>query len=113
MSPRADWVLTSLISGIFAQQLFRSHEPQADLSVAFALLRRCALAFVLSHLDSAHPFIDAFILFSTCVGSLVVSILVYRTSIFHPLSKFPGPLAAKASRLWIAKITAKKKTHLK
>ncbi|KAF8991582.1 cytochrome P450, partial [Cyathus striatus] len=40
------------------------------------------------------------IAYLTCYTTLIVSILAYRLSPLHPLSKYPGPMLAKCTKFW-------------
>lgn len=40
-----------------------------------------------------------------------MSIVVYRLSPFHPLAKYPGPIACKISQLWAVLIYSRGKAH--
>ena len=43
---------------------------------------------------------------------LLVSIVGYRLSPFHPLGKFPGPYIARVSKVWDVYITLQGKRHI-
>ena len=44
-------------------------------------------------------------------GALIISIILYRISPFHPLASFPGPLLAKVSQFWAMTISSRGKRH--
>lgn len=44
--------------------------------------------------------------------SLVLCTVTYRISPFHPLAKYPGPLACKVSKIWFAFVAWQGKQHL-
>ncbi|KAJ6460901.1 cytochrome P450 [Mycena sanguinolenta] len=46
------------------------------------------------------PFSRLFYIYVVFLGSLTLSIVVYRLSPFHPLAQYPGPAIAKATKLW-------------
>ena len=50
--------------------------------------------------------------FVTYFTTLVISILAYRLSPWHPLAEYPGPIACKISKLWFAAISLGGKQHL-
>ncbi|KAJ7865617.1 cytochrome P450 [Mycena olivaceomarginata] len=45
-------------------------------------------------------------------SGLLFWILAYRISPLHPLSKYPGPIACKISKLWLAFIASRGKLHI-
>lgn len=48
---------------------------------------------------------------ATFYGALLTSIVAYRLSPVHPLYGYPGPLAARVSKLWMMRITSKGKMY--
>lgn len=50
--------------------------------------------------------------FATYLGTLSLSIVVYRVSPWHPLAKYPGPLPSKISRIWHTVIACKGKQYI-
>ncbi|TFK87858.1 high nitrogen upregulated cytochrome P450 monooxygenase 2 [Polyporus arcularius HHB13444] len=54
------------------------------------------------------------VLLSACwtyLVTLILSILLYRLSHLHPLSKYPGPICCRASKLWHACVVLKGRQH--
>ncbi|KAJ8514752.1 hypothetical protein ONZ45_g7733 [Pleurotus djamor] len=47
------------------------------------------------------------------LGTIIISVLSYRLSPYHPLAKYPGPLLYKATRWWSALISLSGKQHLR
>ena len=70
--------------------------------------------FLLSRLQPPSPLhvlLTIFLTFIVFYATLVISIVLYRVSPFHPLAKFPGPRLAKISQLWAAVVTSGGKRH--
>lgn len=44
-------------------------------------------------------------------ASLLVFVISYRLSPFHPLARFPGPLLARVSKFWMAYVTFRGDAH--
>ncbi len=44
-------------------------------------------------------------------GAVISFTLMYRLSPFHPLAKYPGPVMAKASKLWAACLSGTADMH--
>lgn len=44
-------------------------------------------------------------------AAISLLVVAYRLSPLHPLAKFPGPLGAKVSKLWMVYITSKGSAH--
>lgn len=51
----------------------------------------------------------AFAMYTT---ALLSSLTFYRLSPFHPLAKYPGPIACKLSKLWLSWICLSGKQHI-
>jgi len=47
------------------------------------------------------PLFRTYVIFYT---SLILSVVFYRLSPFHPLARYPGPALAKVSNLWFVRI---------
>ena len=91
--------------------IFRFFEPKSKLSrVALLLVTPTFLSQPLSYtgrpLHTAVP-----LAFTAYIGALIFFTLAYRLSPFHPLTKYPGPVIAKASKWWAAYICARGDPH--
>ena len=62
-------------------------------------------SFLLGHFSSANAAYT--VGFATYYTSVITSIAIYRLSPWHPLAKYPGPIAAKLSKLWIVYVILK------
>ncbi|KAI1783878.1 high nitrogen upregulated cytochrome P450 monooxygenase 2 [Ganoderma leucocontextum] len=110
MNPYWDLVLLCVYAAIGAHQVFRRYETY---SVAFhsALLigPPAIIGAVLWTLDCLPemPALDVVILlYGTYLGVIGASVVAYRLAPWHPLSGFPGPVAFRTSKLWMAACAA-------
>lgn len=91
--------------------IFRRWEPIQVAPLATLLfVMPLALSTLFARLCGFLPAI--FLTFITYFIALGTSILVYRLSPFHPLARYPGPLVAQISALWMAFIASRGKRHL-
>ncbi|KAJ7755797.1 cytochrome P450 [Mycena metata] len=67
---------------------------------------------VVSALNSLNIFVSGLRSYLLYCSTLVLSVLAYRLSPFHPLAKYPGPVACKTSKLWLTWITSRGKLHV-
>lgn len=44
-------------------------------------------------------------------STILVSVLAYRLSPFHPLAKYPGPIPCRISKFWMAWVSSGGKQH--
>ncbi|KAH8113754.1 high nitrogen upregulated cytochrome P450 monooxygenase 2, partial [Phellopilus nigrolimitatus] len=66
--------------------------------------------FFVEHFQSV--FLACLSSFALFYSALVISIIVYRLSPWHPLAQYPGPLLAKVSKFWAAWVMAKGTNHI-
>ncbi|KAJ7510455.1 cytochrome P450 [Mycena galericulata] len=105
-------LLTLICAGLTCHSIFNKLEPRALLHVVLLLVLPPIFltALVLPHIPGIlHA---ALLTFAIYLSSLVISIMLYRLSPFHPLAKYPGPLLCKVSKLWFAGIAMGGKQHL-
>ncbi|CDO71117.1 hypothetical protein BN946_scf184844.g121 [Trametes cinnabarina] len=94
-------VLAICLFALVIHQIFKRVEP-LSISVHLALLcTPVLLGFQLLRGTMPVPWAAA-VSFSTFVSTLLVSIGLYRLSPFHPLARYPGPIACKLSKFWMA-----------
>ncbi|PIL28313.1 cytochrome P450 [Ganoderma sinense ZZ0214-1] len=105
LSPSSDSaaVVAALsISALLAHQIFRKYETSSLPVHAFLLLVPPAIAS--HHVKSAGagwPTISELVFcYTTYLGVLAVSVVLYRLSPFHPLHQYPGPIWCRTSMLW-------------
>lgn len=84
--------------------IYHRFEPvKPAIHALLLLLTPCLLAF---HLFVQHRFASLLstVVYSCTVYWAVITFLVvaYRLSPFHPLAKYPGPVTARISKLWMA-----------
>ncbi|KAI0345507.1 cytochrome P450 [Trametopsis cervina] len=107
----SDATLVVIVFGLVAHWVFRRWDPFKFLPVASLLIAPPALLsllFVRQHGILYATLLSFFIYFS----SLLISLVIYRLSPFHPLASYPGPVINRLSGLWMAWIARKSKRHL-
>jgi hypothetical protein len=113
---QATWSLSSrLITPPWAKGghiLFNRLEPRSITSYLVLLLGFPSLLSVLVYNSYTNVFSSSLFVFATYLSSLIVSLLLYRVSPFHPLASYPGPLLCRVSRLWAWNIARQGKQHL-
>ncbi|KAL6308816.1 high nitrogen upregulated cytochrome P450 monooxygenase 2 [Sparassis latifolia] len=103
-------LLTLCGSAIVVYLIFKRYEP-IDFSVHLPLLvipPTLALPLLLQHLA---PLQAVFISFSVYYATIVLSVVIYRLSPFHPLARYPGPLLLKISKFPMGWVTFQGRTH--
>ncbi|KAF7377786.1 hypothetical protein MSAN_00202000 [Mycena sanguinolenta] len=82
--------------GLVTHFLFHKYEPSsANVALLVLPIQPVALLVLLS-----EPFSRLFYTYVVFLGTLSLSIIVYRLSPFHPLAQYPGPAIAKVTKLW-------------
>lgn len=88
-------------------QLFRRFEAYSTfVHASLLLVPPIVFAYLL---DSALSSLRLYL--ATYITSLVLAVILYRFSPFHPLAKYPGPLPCKISKFWLAGIAFKGYQH--
>ncbi|KAH0833285.1 cytochrome P450 [Lanmaoa asiatica] len=98
-------------AGIACHLVFNRYEPVNPLShvtlliVVPAVLTRVFL--------SSFPSVICVVACTYLLyfSTILVSILVYRLSPFHPLAKYPGPVPCRISKFWMAWVSSDGKQH--
>lgn len=91
--------------------VFNRYEPVNPLShLALLIVVPAILTRVLSSSFSSFLPVLActYLLYYT---TILLSILVYRLSPFHPLAKYPGPIPCRISKFWMAWVSSGGKQH--
>ncbi|KAK8062680.1 cytochrome P450, partial [Apiospora hydei] len=109
--PSATHLMTLFVAGVGSHHLIRPFEIDSyPLTICSAYLASLAAAFLLYFrtvvgVDAWTAAAHTLILSCTFNAGLVSSLLIYRV-FFHRLHRFPGPFAAKISRLYAARASA-------
>ena len=97
----------------FVHLLFKKYEfgPSNTVITSILLLGTPGISSILflCQLSPSVALSTAFLLFYL---SILLWILLYRVSPWHPLAKYPGPFFAKATQLYLAYLTSKGKSHI-
>ncbi|KAJ6588130.1 cytochrome P450 [Mycena capillaripes] len=112
MSPSAP-TATAVVASLACYLFFKRYEPK-DVALLAGLLVIPPL--VIAFLPQEYPrellgsLLSAYTLY---YAGLLVSVITYRISPVHPLSKYPGPVVCKISKLWLTFVVSRgKKLHV-
>ena len=104
-SARVNIRFTMLVPKV-SHLLFRRFEPHSALSCMILLIAIPTLLAAPVSYSGRSPYTALSLAFALYWSGLVFFTLTYRLSPFHPLSKYPGPVLAKSSKLWGAYLSA-------
>ncbi|KAF8442381.1 cytochrome P450 [Boletus edulis BED1] len=106
-----DASVLTVAAGIACHLVFNRYEPVNPLShIALLVLVPATLTGVFL---SSFPSIIriAACTFFLYYSTILVSVLAYRLSPFHPLAKYPGPIPCRISKFWMAWVSSAGKQH--
>ncbi|KDR74014.1 hypothetical protein GALMADRAFT_250743 [Galerina marginata CBS 339.88] len=88
----------------------RKHEPKSltKLLLGLIITPSCPVAILWSSHWGTHVVWQPYVIFYT---ALLLSIVTYRISPFHPLAQHPGPILCKVSKLWLTYVAYRGKLH--
>lgn len=91
--------------------IFRRWEPLYIPAVTGLLVALPALlsSLLIGRFGILQAVIGTFILYW---ATLLASIVLYRLSPFHPLARYPGPVQARISKIWMTWIVSQGRQHL-
>ena len=93
--------------------IYHKHEPESPLvHIILLFLAPGLLAYSLIIHQFTHPVLGLLTTYATYWTIILSLQIIYRLSPLHPLAKFPGPVAAKISKLWMVFLIARKDVHL-
>ncbi|KAJ6480316.1 cytochrome P450 [Mycena sanguinolenta] len=102
---------TTLVASLACHLFFKRYEP-TDPPRLVALLVVPPLIIALCQKDPRGVFVPLLRCCSLYYAGLLTSIVAYRMSPIHPLSKYPGPVLCKISKLWLAFVVSRGNLHL-
>ncbi|KAF7378106.1 hypothetical protein MSAN_00234800 [Mycena sanguinolenta] len=102
---------TALLASLASHLFFKRYEPTDPLRLV-ALLVISPLIITLCQEDPRGVFVPFLRCCSLYYAGLLTSIMAYRISPIHPLSKYPGPVLCKISKLWLAFVVSRGNLHL-
>ncbi|KAJ6567330.1 high nitrogen upregulated cytochrome P450 monooxygenase 2 [Mycena vulgaris] len=110
--PFRDAILSAVACGLTTHLMFNKFESSLlkPLLRLMLVLPSAPAVLLLPHYSS--PRVAVLVAYTTFYGTLVMSVICYRLSPFHPLSKHPGPILAKLSKMWAIYHTYTGKTHV-
>ncbi|KDR79011.1 hypothetical protein GALMADRAFT_224262 [Galerina marginata CBS 339.88] len=107
-----DSLLTVVGAGIVVHLVFKKTETY-EPAVALPLLFGVPLVLTALYAPHVAAFkFAALVVFPLFWTSLLASIGVYRLSPWHPLAKYPGPIACRLSKFYLAFLSSEGKQHI-
>ncbi|KIK41727.1 hypothetical protein CY34DRAFT_24266 [Suillus luteus UH-Slu-Lm8-n1] len=104
--------LLVVAAALLCHYVFKRHEPTNPLSHLGLLVVVPAILTTL-FLPNASTFTRAF----ACVyllyySTILLSVITYRLSPWHPLARYPGPILCRVSKFWLAWVSRDGKQHI-
>jgi hypothetical protein len=86
--------------------IFKYFEPDrlTPLSLLLVLIPSCLVPVLHLHIRSLPLAVAT--TFASYYTLILLYVVIYRLSPFHPLAKYPGPIPNKLSKLWMSYITS-------
>ncbi|KAI9069564.1 cytochrome P450 [Trametes sanguinea] len=105
-----DVLVGAVASGLLAHQIFKRFEPDSILAhFALVLLPPALFSYLLAaHISLAKAIPAAF---GTYWTALLLSVVAYRLSPWHPLARYPGPAYLKVSKLPLTWVASRGRQH--
>ena len=88
---------------------FREPSRPVDQGLVLILIPAMLSLLLAVHYPRLHAFLLSLVVYNASLGA---SIVLYRLSLFHPCSRYPGPMMCKISKLWFAWVASYGKQHL-
>ncbi|KAJ6608708.1 cytochrome P450 [Mycena sp. CBHHK59/15] len=105
--------LSSIIcAGLICHWIFNRFEPRTVFHFFLLLLLPPLLLTPLILPHTSGIFSCVSLTFVVYFSSLIMSVVIYRLSPFHPLANYPGPILCKISKLWFARVAMGGKQHM-
>ncbi|KAJ8468958.1 hypothetical protein ONZ45_g17054 [Pleurotus djamor] len=102
--------LVFVVGGLLCYLFFHHFEPDHPLAHLMSLV---VTPIILCLVSTPYPSINVLLKALTIyMGTVLLSVVFYRISPFHPLAKYPGPVLAKVTKLWPAWIATSGKQHI-
>ncbi|KAJ7685747.1 cytochrome P450 [Mycena polygramma] len=100
-----------LVASVACHLIFNRFEPKSLRSLTLLLVIFPGAVAIFSA-GKTLPLGSLLISYSLYYFDLLLLIISYRLSPFHSLSKYPGPITCKLSKLWLAYIASQGKLHV-
>lgn len=104
--------LVVVAAGLLCHFVFKRYEPTNPLSHLGLLVVVPAILTIL-FLPNASTFTRAFgCVYLLYYSTVLVSVIVYRLSPWHPLARYPGPIPCRISKFWMVWTSRDGKQHI-
>ncbi|KAG2110892.1 cytochrome P450 [Suillus discolor] len=104
--------LVVVAAGLLCHLVFKRHEPTSPLSHLGLLVVVPAILSTL-FLPNSSTFTRAFgFVYLLYYSTVLLSVIVYRLSPWHPLARYPGPIPCRISKFWMAWVSRDGKQHI-
>lgn len=94
-----------------AHTWFRKNEPEDVVECLNRLVLFAIAPVTTAVITQPSNWMNGLLHFGLFISLLLCSIVFYRISSFHPLSKYPGPAICKLSKVWVAWLSHKGKLY--
>lgn len=98
-----------VVCGLAVHLVYNRYEPRSSIAHLSLLLIFPLLATLTLSLSNHLLRLYSYLVFLATVS---LSVVTYRVSPFHPLSRYPGPLIARISKLWMLHIVHSGRRHI-
>ncbi|KAF8182926.1 cytochrome P450 [Pholiota molesta] len=105
-------VVADILSALAAHQWFKRYDPVGLKHAIIALALIPSLPAWLLWQQAYSILLSAACAYSIFYSALLLAVLGYRLSPYHPLAKYPGPVIMRVTKLWGAWIAYTGKTHI-
>ncbi|CAL1710751.1 unnamed protein product [Somion occarium] len=111
MALLSDATTLTFVSSLGVYGIYKRYEPAGVLSALVLLFAVPGYIASQARSQFSYAIVAYLTTFVSFYALLIAYTIGYRLSPFHPLAKYPGPVACKVSKFWIAYVASRGKTH--